>query len=280
LIACDTTPETALPQLAANLSLLFADRPFLERFGAAARAGFRAVEFQFPYDWPLEALQHELQTHPLKAVLHNLPAGDWAAGDRGLACDPGRVERIPGRCAAGHHLCARPGRAAIELPGGRAAAGRVGRRGPGHAAGQPAFRRRRAGAAWLDAADRAHQHLGCARLLRQPHRAGGGAGEAVGAPNLKVQYDVYHAQRMEGELAATLQRHWPHIGHVQIADNPGRHEPGTGEMNYRFLFDCLDRWGYEGHVGCEYRPALDGPGGTEAGLSWVQGHGLQIGGMA
>jgi hydroxypyruvate isomerase len=269
-----------LPQLAANLSLLFTDRPFLERFGAAAQAGFRAVEFQFPYDWPLEALQLELQTHRLKAVLHNLPAGDWAAGDRGLACDPDRVDAFRDGVQQGLRYAL-----GLDVPQLNCLAG-VPPPGVSAAEAQATL------LANLRFAATALAPHGLT-LLIEPINTMDVPGffvnrteqavalvKTVGAPNLKVQYDVYHAQRMEGELAATLQCHWPHIGHVQIADNPGRHEPGTGEINYRFLFDCLDRWGYEGHVGCEYRPALDGPGGTEAGLSWVQGHGLQIGGMA
>jgi hydroxypyruvate isomerase len=268
-----------LPQLAANLSLLFTDRPFLDRFEAAAKAGFKAVEFQFPYEWPVEALQARLQAHHLQAVLHNLPAGNWAAGDRGIACDPERVAEF----RAGVPL-ALTYALALGVPRLNCLAGVP---PPGVSAAQ-------AQATLLDnlrfaASELAAQGL---MLLIEPintfdvpgffvHRTDQAVAliEAVGAPNFKLQYDIYHAQRMEGELTATLERVWPHIGHIQLADNPGRHEPGTGEIRFGHLFDCLDRWGYTGHVGCEYRPDLDGPGGTEAGLSWVQSHGLSMGGL-
>ena len=98
----------------------------------------------------------------------------------------------------------------------------------------------------------------------------------MGSPHLFLQYDIYHAQRMEGELGATLQAALPHIAHIQLADNPARHEPGTGEINFRYLFDLLDALGYQGHVGCEYRPLDAGPGGTVAGLGWVQAHGCTL----
>ena len=265
-----------MPLLAANLSLLFTDRPFLERFDAAARAGFRAVEFQFPYEWPADAVASALERNGLQAVLHNLPAGNWAAGDRGIAALPGREAEF----RAGVPLAMAYARA-LGVPRLNCLAGVP---GPGvdHAL---AWETLVANVRYA-ARELAREGL---TLLVEPINTRDIPGfflhlteqavaliDAVGEPNVKVQYDVYHAQRMEGELALTLQRHGPLIGHVQIADTPGRHEPGTGEINYRFLFNWLDRIGYAGHVGCEYRPADPGPGGTEAGLGWVSAHGLSL----
>ncbi|NIC42013.1 hydroxypyruvate isomerase [Aquabacterium sp. A08] len=259
-----------MPLFAANLSLLFTDRPFLDRFAAAARAGFRAVECQFPYDWPAAEIAQRLHAHGLQMVLHNLPAGDWAAGDRGIACHPDRVaefrQGVPQALA-----CAR----ALGVPRLNCLAGLL------PAGVDPA----QAQATLVDNLRFAAQALAehGLTLLVEPINTRDLPGfflsrtdaalaliEAVGAPNLKLQYDIYHAQRMEGELAATLQRCLPHLGHVQLADNPGRHEPGTGEIHFGFLLRWLDQIGYSGHVGCEYHPAQAGPGGTEAGLGWLQ----------
>lgn len=259
-----------MPQFAANLSLLFTDRPFLDRFEAAARAGFRAVECQFPYDWPVAEIADRLHTHGLQMVLHNLPAGAWAVGDRGIACHPDRVAEfrrsVPQALAYARALgvprlnClagllpagVSPAQAQITLVDNlRFAAQALAEHGltlliePINTRDMPGF--------FLSRTDAALALI-----------------EAVGAPNLKLQYDIYHAQRMEGELAATLQRCLPHIGHVQLADNPGRHEPGSGEIHFGFLLRWLDHIGYQGHVGCEYHPAQAGPGGTEAGLGWIQ----------
>lgn len=258
-----------MPQFAANLSLLFTDRPFLDRFEAAARAGFRAVECQFPYDWPADEIAARLHTHSLDMVLHNLPAGDWAAGDRGIACHPDRVDAfrqgVPQALAYAR---------ALGVPHLNCLAGVL------PAGVTPA----QAHATLVDNLRFAAQALAAhgLTLLLEPINTHDVPGffvsrsdaavaliEAVGAPNLRLQYDIYHAQRMEGELAATLERLLPHIGHVQLADNPGRHEPGTGEIHFGFLLRRLDQIGYRGHVGCEYHPAQAGPGGTEAGLGWM-----------
>lgn len=259
-----------MPLFAANLSLLFTDRPFLDRFAAAARAGFCAVECQFPYDWPAAEIAQRLHAHGLQMVLHNLPAGDWAAGDRGIACHPDRVAEF--RQGVSQALaCAR----ALGVPRLNCLAGLL------PTGVDPA----QAQATLVDNLRFAAQALAehGLTLLVEPINTRDLPGfflsrtdaalaliETVGAPNLKLQYDIYHAQRMEGELAATLQRCLPHIGHVQLADNPGRHEPGTGEIHFGFLLRWLDQIGYSGHVGCEYHPAQAGPGGTEAGLGWLQ----------
>ena len=198
-------------------------------------------------------------------MLHNLPAGDWDGGERGIACHPDRSGRVPRRRRAGHRLRHGAGRAAAELPG---------RQGARRAWPPTSLRK-----TFVDNLRYAAGELKKAglKLLIEPINPFDIPGfylnttaqaisilDEVGADNAFVQYDIYHAQRMEGELAATIEKHLPRIGHMQLADNPGRNEPGTGEINYAFLFAHLDRIGYTGWIGCEYKPATS----TEAGLGW------------
>ncbi len=255
-----------MPQFAANLTMLFTELPFLDRFEAAAHAGFKAVEFLFPYAYSVTDIKDRLDTHGLALVLHNLPAGDWDAGDRGMACDPGRVEEFRAGVAKAIEYAR-----VLGVPQLNCLAGKL----PAGVDAQAAHRTlvenlRFAAAALKDAG---------LRLLVEPINTFDIPGfvlnrteqavaliDEVGADNLFVQYDIYHAQRVEGELAATLQKNLARIAHVQLADNPGRNEPGSGEINYPFLFAHLDRIGYAGWVGCEYKPAQ----GTEAGLGWLE----------
>jgi hydroxypyruvate isomerase len=253
-----------MPRLAANLSMLFTEVPFLERFERAAAAGFDAVEFLFPYAWPAAEIAERLSAHGLRLVLFNLPAGDWEGGERGLACLPGREDAFRASVAQAIAYAKALGVAQLHCMAGIAPAD------------VPAEVLRRTYVANLRHAAAELQGAGLRGLIEPINRFDmpgyylNGTAQAlalldeIGAENLLLQYDVYHAQRSEGELAATLARHLARIGHVQIADNPGRHEPGSGEINYRFLLAHLDRIGYGGHVGCEYRPAA----GTEAGLGW------------
>jgi len=256
----------AVPQFSANLSMLFTEVPLLERFGRAARAGFTAVELQFPYEQPAAVLREELVRHGLTMVLHNLPAGDWGAGDRGIAADPGRVAEFRAGVARAIEYAT-----TLQVPRLNCLAGKL---PPGVSAANAratlVVNLRHAAAALHEAG---------LTLLIEPINRFDVPGfvlqrsddavqlmDEVGAPNLQLQYDVYHQQRTEGELAATIERLLPRIGHIQVADNPGRHEPGTGEIAWPFLFAHLDRIGYRGHVGCEYKPAA----GTEAGLGWME----------
>ncbi|CAN7365226.1 hydroxypyruvate isomerase [Trinickia sp. LjRoot230] len=254
-----------MPKFAANLTMLFNEVPFVERFAAAAQAGFEAVEFLFPYPYSAAELAEQLDAHGLRLVLHNLPAGDWAAGERGIACLPDRVgEFQEGVGQAIEYAKAlgvpqlnclvgiRPKPVDIERARGtivdnlRFAATALKREGikllvePCNAYDIPGF-----------ALNRSKEALDVIA--------------AVDSDNLFLQYDIYHMQRMEGELAATIERNLPRIAHIQLADNPGRHEPGTGEINYAFLFALLDRLGYEGHIGCEYKPRTT----TLDGLGWL-----------
>ena len=253
-----------MPRFAANLTMLFTEVPFLDRFARAAEAGFEGVEFLFPYDHPAREIRRRLDEHRLYLVLHNLPAGDWAAGERGIACHPDRAAEFRDGVGLALRYARELGVNQLNCLAGKAPAG------------VPAAQLHETLVANLRYAARRlrEENIG---LLVEPINTFDIPGfhlcrtrqaldliEEVGAANLRLQYDVYHAQRMEGELASTLEKELPRIGHVQIADNPGRHEPGTGEINYQFLFRHLDRIGYSGWVGCEYKPA----GTTEAGLDW------------
>lgn len=253
-----------MPRFAANLTMLFTEVPFLDRFDRAAAAGFEAVEFLFPYDYPVNELRRRLEANQLALVLHNLPAGDWAAGERGIACHPDRI----GEFRLGVEAALRHAQE-LGVPRLNCLAGIA-------PAGAPPDALRRTLVENLRFAAEQLRRAGI-DLLLEPVNTFDIPGfyvsrskqaldliDEVGATNLLLQYDLYHAQRMEGELAATLRQHLARIGHVQLADNPGRHEPGTGEINFAYLFEHLDRIGYDGWVGCEYKPAA----GTEAGLHW------------
>ena len=253
-------------KFAANLSFLFLDAPFSERFRRAAAAGFAGVEYLFPFDHPAPEIAGWLRANDLEQVLFNLPAGDWAAGERGLACLPQRrgefaesVERALDYaraldCRRLHCLAGlRPAGVddaeleATYVANLQFAADRCATIGATVMI-EPINSRIDMPSYWLDDVAKGF------RLL-----------EAVDRSNVKLQYDIYHAQIIAGDLARTLEAQIARIGHIQIADNPGRHEPGSGEINYPFLFALLDRLGYDGWVGCEYQPQTT----TEAGLGWL-----------
>lgn len=254
-----------MPRFAANLTMLFTEVPFLERFARAAAAGFAAVEFLFPYPYEVGDLRAALDRHRLSLVLHNLPAGDWDVGERGIACLPGRSEEFRAGVETAIRYATALGVPRVNCLVGKTPQGED----PARVRATLVENLRHAASA-LDAAgvqllveainpfDIPGFHLTTtAQVLALL--------DEVGAASVRVQYDIYHAQRTEGELAGTLSRHLARIGHVQVADNPGRHEPGTGEIDYRFLFAHLDRIGYDGYIGCEYKPA----GVTEDGLDWM-----------
>ncbi len=254
-----------MPRLAANLTMLFTEVDFLDRFRAAAAAGFTAVEYLFPYDYPPAVLKQKLAENRLAQALFNLPAGNWAAGERGIACLPDRTvefeagvdEAIAYAAALG---CDRVNcLAGLRPPQVDEATAR-----------ETLIRNVRYAAPRLERAG--------VRLLIEPVNTRDIPGffvtrtpqaleiiAAAQATNVFLQCDVYHMQVMEGDLAPTIERNLARIAHVQVADTPGRHEPGTGEINYDFLFGFLDRIGYAGWVGCEYKPA----GRTESGLGWA-----------
>lgn len=261
-----------MPKLAANLTMLFTEVAFPERFAAARKAGFRNVEFLFPYDYSPEQVKAWVDENELTVVLHNLPSGNWAAGDRGIAADPRRVDEF--RAGVSQAI---PYARALGVPQLNCLAGKA---APGIAAEEH----------WqtLVANVRiAAEALGEARLnllvepinhydvpgfvLNRTEQALALIAE-VGLPNIYVQYDVYHAQREEGNLLPTIREHLPKIAHIQIADNPGRHQPGTGEINYPFLLGELDRLGYSGYVALEYIPEPN----TVDSLGWIRAFGYQL----
>lgn len=253
-----------MPRFAANLTMLFNEVPFLDRFEKAAAADFKAVEFLFPYAYAVTDIKAKLDQYDLQLVLHNLPPGNWDGGERGIACHPDRVEEFRSGVAMAISYAQ-----VLGVPQLNCLAGKVPAGVSAEQAQQTLVGNLRYAAVEL-------KKVGL-RLLIEPinnidipgfflnYTAQAAAILAeVGADNLFIQYDIYHAQRMEGELAATMQKYLPQIAHIQLADNPGRHEPGTGEINFAYLFAHLDRLGYAGWIGCEYKPAQS----TEAGLQW------------
>jgi hydroxypyruvate isomerase len=255
-----------MPRFAANLTMLFNEVPFLDRFERAAKAGFDAVEFLFPYPFAAADIKARLDANGLKLVLHNLPAGNWDAGERGIACHPDRVDEFRAGVAKAVEYAIALGVPQLNCLAGKAPAG----------VDDAVLRSTFVANLKFAAAELNKAGL---KLLIEPINTYDIPGfylnrtaqalailDEVGADNAFLQYDIYHAQRMEGEIATTLQKYLARIGHVQLADNPGRHEPGTGELNWAFLFAHLDRIGYGGWIGCEYKPATT----TEAGLGWRQ----------
>ncbi|MBG6469232.1 hydroxypyruvate isomerase [Pseudomonas aeruginosa] len=257
-----------MPRFCANLSMLFTEVDFLERFDAAAKAGFAGVEYLFPYDVEAEAIKARLEANGLEQVLFNLPAGDWAKGERGIACHPDRVQEF--REGVDKAI------AYARVLGNRQVNCLAGIRPQGHACAsveKTFVDTLRSAADKLEAAGirlvmEMINTLDIPGFYLQNTRQALEIRDMVGSANLFLQYDIYHMQIMEGDLARTLENQLAAINHVQLADNPGRHEPGTGEINYRFLFEHLDRIGYQGWIGCEYKPATT----TEAGLGWMKTH--------
>ena len=253
-----------MPKFAANLTMMFGELPFVERFAAARAAGFLGVEYLFPYEFESNLLAEQLRQHGLTQVLHNLPAGDWAAGERGIAILADRVDEFrDGVIRAVDYAKALKCTQLNCLVG-------IAPDGADHFALREVLTKN-----LRFAADVLKRHN--IRLLIEPINTRDipgfyltGTAQAAqliaysGSDNIFIQYDIYHMQVMEGDLAPTLKKHLDRIAHVQLADTPGRNEPGTGEINYPFLFRNLDEIGYGGWVGCEYKPKTT----TEAGLGW------------
>jgi hydroxypyruvate isomerase len=253
-----------MPRFAANLTMLFGEKPFLDRFAAAKAAGFSGVEYLFPYDYDKADLREQLDEHGLVQVLHNLPAGNWAAGERGIAILPDRVDEFRDGVARAISYAK-----ALDCRQLNCLVGIAPRDADPFAMNEVLVENLRFAA---DALSRER-----IKLLVEPINTLDIPGfflnkteqavqliADVRSSNLFIQYDIYHMQVMEGDIARSLQKHLPRIAHVQLADNPGRNEPGTGEINYPFLFRHLDTLGYRGWVGCEYKPKTT----TVDGLGW------------
>jgi hydroxypyruvate isomerase len=254
-----------MPRFAANLTMLFNELPFLDRFEAARDAGFKGVEYLFPYAFEKEALAERLQQFGLTQVLHNLPAGDWEKGERGIAVLPGREaefrEGVARAIEYAKVLNCRQVNCLVGIAPAGVDAGTL-RRTVVENLRYAATQLKQAGIKLLIEPINTYDIPG---FYLNTTKQALDLIESVGADNLFVQYDVYHAQRTEGELAKTIEKNLARIAHIQVADNPGRNEPGTGEINYPWLFTHLDRIGYDGWIGCEYKPAFD----TRAGLDWI-----------
>ncbi len=256
-----------MPRFAANLSFLFTEVSFLDRFAAAAAAGFRAVEFMFPYEHSLDAIAERLTSSNLENVLFNMPPGDWASGERGIACLPGREEEFRRGVATALSYARILGTPRLHAmagiappgPGARAACERTYIDNLRYAAQELA----RAGLTLLIEPINTRDMPGYF-LNTQTQAAGICA--AVGLPNIKILMDCYHMQIAEGDIATKLRTYAELCGHVQIAGVPERHEPNSGEVYYPYLFQLLEDIGYKGWIGCEYRPA----GGTLDGLGWFK----------
>lgn len=261
-----------MPKFAANLTMLFTEAPFLERFALARKAGFQYIEYLFPYPYPVEELKGQLKAHGLEQVLFNLPSGNWAAGDRGIAANPDRVDEFRAGVAQAIQYAQGLGVPRVNCLAGKRASDRSEAeqwttlvenvRYAANALGQKGIRLVVEAINQFDipgfVLNRTEQVL---QLISE-----------VGHPNVFIQYDIYHAQRQEGELVATIRAHAPRIGHVQIADNPGRHQPGTGEINCPFVFKSLDDAGYQGFVGLEYVPQPD----SASSFGWIKKFGYVL----
>ncbi len=255
-----------MPKFAANISMLYNEVPFLERFAAAAIGGFKGVEYVGPYDHPAEEISALLSKHGLTQVLFNLPAGNWAAGERGIGCHPDRVAEFQDGVAKAIAYAKVLGNKQINCLAGIL---------------PKAFEPEKAEETFISNLRFAASEMKKAGILliAEPinfHDIPGfflnrsaqaiAIFDKVGSDNLKLQYDIYHMQRMEGEIAKTMERLMPRIGHIQVAGNPNRTEPDQGELNYPYLFALIDRLGYTGWIGAEYRPVKT----TAEGLGWLK----------
>ena len=255
-----------MPKFAANLSMMYNEVPFMQRFGACAADGFEAVEFLFPYAQPAADIRDELDRHGLHQVLFNAPPGDFERGERGIASLPGRqTEFREGIDRAIEYA------RALKCPRVHVMAGLI--------ASEPhrveqreiyvdniTWAAHRLGEHGLDALIEPINTRDIPGYLLNTQADGHAIRERIGAPNLKVQMDLYHCQIVEGDLAVKIKRHLAGVGHIQVAGVPLRHEPDLGEVNFPYLFTLLDELGYQGWIGCEYRPRA----GTSAGLDWVR----------
>lgn len=253
-----------MAKFAANLSMLFTEYPFIERFAQASHSGFQGVEYLFPYDFPANELASQLNRYNLTQVLFNLPAGNWQEGERGIACHPNRIAEFREGVAQAIEYaqalhCGQVNCLAGKHPGGYSV----------EQCYETLVSNLRYAAEALANADIA--------LVVEAINTNDIPGffinntqqvlnvlQDVNHPNLRYQYDIYHMQIMEGNIANTITRYQDKIGHIQLADNPGRHEPGTGEINYPWLMNYIDQLGYQGWIGCEYIPSTT----TAESLAW------------
>ncbi|SAK78223.1 hydroxypyruvate isomerase [Caballeronia glebae] len=261
-----------MPKFAANLTMMYTEHAFLDRFAAAAKDGFKAVEFLFPYDFASNEIKQRLTDNGLTQALFNAPPGDWAKGERGIASLPGREEEFKASVAKGLEYAAVLGNEKLHVMAGLIASD------------QPREKHR---AVYLKNLEYAASEARKANIgiVIEPINTRDIPGfflnrqddaqaicDEIGAPNLQVQFDIYHCQIVEGDIAVKLKRDMKRpnagIGHIQVAGVPERHEPSIGELNYPYLFELIDSLGYEGFIGCEYKPKA----GTSEGLGWLKSY--------
>ena len=255
-----------MPRFSANLSMLFQEHDFLDRFDAAARAGFKGVEYLGPYDHAPDEVAARLKRNGLTQVLFNVPSGNWAGGERGIAVLPDRVDEFRAGVDKAITYAKTLGCGQINCLAGIAPAGADRARLEETFVANLKFAAEKLGQAGVKLLVEPINTRDIPGFFLTNTKQGLDILEKVGSPNLYLQYDIYHMQIMEGDLARTIEANLSRIAHIQLADNPGRHEPGTGEINYPFLYDFIDGLGYTGWIGAEYKPKA----GTEAGLGWFR----------
>ncbi len=255
-----------MPRFAANLSMMYQEHDFLERFGAAAKDGFKGVEFLFPYAHAAADIRARLTEHGLTQALFNGPPGDWEAGERGLASLPGREAEFRNSVATALEYAHALGNERVHLMAGLIRPGEERARHRDTYVRNLAYAAKEAASAGVSVVIEPINTRDIPGFFLNRQDEAHAVCAEVGAANLKVQMDFYHCQIVEGDLAVKLRQYLTGIGHIQIAGVPERHEPDTGEINYPYLFRLMDELGYAGWVGCEYRPAA----GTSAGLGWLR----------
>ena len=253
-----------MPRFAANLSMMFNEVAFLDRFAAARRSGFEGVEFLFPYDFPVAALRERLAGEGLTQVLFNLPPGDWAAGERGLASLPDRQGEFRESVKKALDYAAGLECRQLHCMAGIVPAGVSSTTATAVYAANLAWAAEQAAPAGVKLVIEPINHRDMPGYFLNTQAQGAAIVEAIGVDRLGLQFDVYHVQVTEGDITKRMEQFMPVIAHMQIADVPARHEPGTGEIGWRYVFQRMDELGYRGWVGCEYRPAGD----TVVGLDW------------
>ena len=255
-----------MPKFAANLTMMFNELDFLDRFEAAAKSGFKGVEYLFPYAFSRDELAERLQQHGLIQVLHNLPAGDWGAGERGIACLPDRVGEFQDSVGQAIDYATALGCRQVNCLAGLMPEGVDPDRIRDTFVSNLKFAADKLGAVGICLFIEPINTCDIPGFYLSRTRQALDIIDASGSDNIALQYDIYHMHIMEGDLAQTIEGNLARIQHMQLADSPGRHEPGTGEINYPFLFGFIDGVGYQGWIGCEYKPVSD----TVAGLGWMK----------
>ena len=255
-----------MARLSANLTMLFNEVPFLDRFALAAENGFSAVEFLFPYSYPNQELKGLLQDNNLELTLYNLPAGNWQLGERGIACLPDRMEEFRDGVSLAIDYAKTLGCSRLNSLAGIAPTGVHPNKLTQVMVENLGFAAEACAQQGITLLIEPINTIDIPGFFLSNTKQAVKIINSVGAKNLKLQYDIYHMQIMEGNLISTIETYFDLIGHIQLADNPGRHEPGSGEINYPFLVHRIDELGYEGWIGCEYQPATN----TSAGLKWIK----------